>query len=1260
MRPEGCRKYEVWAVARSLTNGALSGAPRGSRRGAHSLSAQSAGAGTPGAHSAAPTWRLAPPPRRRAMSASPAQQKAKVHELRKAQLKEGEAWHLVSARWWRQWAEHVQFEAQAASHSVLREEAPAPPAIDNSDLLADGDNARRCNILSPNLVEGDDYELLPAAAWEYLHGLYEGGPECRREVVRRGTELAVDRYPLIVTVEALDAQGARTPGAAQIHTLSRDLVARDAVESLGAKGAELRVWAHRQGEELVLTDGEAMSASVLRGWRCLQFGADDRLGDLQIQDGQTLLLERRDFGEWRFEAAVLQAMGSEHWKDPATDTLEPGDPVDYRSAVNDAWLSAAVVAVGSGDHSGEVQLTCAALARGDDASRIADDLARMSLVATTSVETGPDTPWVRLDAGRLAKWHTHELPTSDNSRRPFGRPRDLRAGDECDVQCDGKWASGTVRSVNWLKMTTEINRKGGSSVTVTIEGDDIARPGSMTRPSTPLQGRAGTAASNLSQTSSMSYVASPLPEQEELGGICGLSNLGNTCFMNSALQALSNTPSWRDYFLSGRYEEEINVDNPLGYKGRLAREFGGLMKEIWSNRHSSVSPSTLKRAVSDANAMFAGYQQHDSHELLSFLLDAIHEDLNRVKKKESTEAPEHDGSKDDNEVAREAWEIHLKRNRSVVVDHFQGQLRSEATCLKCDRTSIKFDETMYLSVPLPKPTTKTQEVFVVRNTEQPDRSARACLVEVPLGGVIEDLRTKLSEITGIAAAHLYVCEVYQSRVYKKLEDTSKISAIARNDKVFAYQMPEGTDSPVQVQLRKPGKSAYGGPDRFAFPLVLGLPAGCTSAEVRARMQALGNSMLKPGQAERFLRMQEAAALELGPALAKALELKASGDAKLAATEHADAITCFTEAMDILANHVANAVTQKKEDEQVQEAVRASQACQTGRAECNIALAEAETDTKRCQQLLDEAVDDCEAVLDAEAEDVRALFLRGRCGALRADGLVALEKVLRELRYAKGLFWKAGELARDDEKIAHERVEMNKRLEEREAAENDVAKLRSFIVYENKREDDVEVHWVRSAEPFSTKKMAVVAAGKDYRSATKMGDRFVVYKEGTAPHGDILHDHTITVKPNREFLHEDGETQNRLKCDWLWKEKGGYPSEADKQKEQDARKKPSSAVSESGPYSINTCDPARSEKGRPLPNDDEPFTAGTNVAICLDWTAAGLEARDASNDSAENNDVGRAPSLDGALRLQTCIDKFCEKETLSEDDPWFCPRCKVRT
>ena len=39
---------------------------------------------------------------------------------------------------------------------------------------------------------------------------------------------------------------------------------------------------------------------------------------------------------------------------------------------------------------------------------------------------------------------------------------------------------------------------------------------------------------------------------------------------------------------------------------------------------SYVSPSVLKRAIGKFQPMFVGYEQHDSGELISYLLDGLH------------------------------------------------------------------------------------------------------------------------------------------------------------------------------------------------------------------------------------------------------------------------------------------------------------------------------------------------------------------------------------------------------------------------------------------------------------------------------------------------------------------------------------------------------------------------------------------------------------------------------------------------------------
>lgn len=67
----------------------------------------------------------------------------------------------------------------------------------------------------------------------------------------------------------------------------------------------------------------------------------------------------------------------------------------------------------------------------------------------------------------------------------------------------------------------------------------------------------------VSQSFDSTYSSTGVTTRGSTAGLTGLLNLGNTCFMNSAIQCLVHTPEFASYFQED-YHQEINWQNPLG------------------------------------------------------------------------------------------------------------------------------------------------------------------------------------------------------------------------------------------------------------------------------------------------------------------------------------------------------------------------------------------------------------------------------------------------------------------------------------------------------------------------------------------------------------------------------------------------------------------------------------------------------------------------------------------------------------------------
>jgi ubiquitin C-terminal hydrolase len=187
-------------------------------------------------------------------------------------------------------------------------------------------------------------------------------------------------------------------------------------------------------------------------------------------------------------------------------------------------------------------------------------------------------------------------------------------------------------------------------------------------------------------------------------GLVGLRNRGNTCYLNAAIQCLSNLPLITEFFLKNEHVADLknqtkkaSVDNKNYVI--LTYEYDKIIKALWT-MSGSIEPKSFHESIQKCDPYFIGYEQQDSQESLSLIVDALHEGLKYES--EMTYNGVIENSLDQIMVESiEEFKTELNGYYSKIVELFFGQYINKTVSFQTKETlSKKFERFNNLSIPL--------------------------------------------------------------------------------------------------------------------------------------------------------------------------------------------------------------------------------------------------------------------------------------------------------------------------------------------------------------------------------------------------------------------------------------------------------------------------------------------------------------------------------------------------------------------------------
>jgi ubiquitin C-terminal hydrolase len=261
----------------------------------------------------------------------------------------------------------------------------------------------------------------------------------------------------------------------------------------------------------------------------------------------------------------------------------------------------------------------------------------------------------------------------------------------------------------------------------------------------------------------------------------GLDNLGNSCYMNSALQCLAHIPQLTNFFLDSlNYhhmddgEHTDNDWNPFDKVGEVTGAYADLLWKLWrceenDESYDSLKPNRIKKKIGDKDSRFSTNDQQDAQEFMSFFLDAIHEELK---------------SKNQND-----------RN-TIIKQLFFGEITSIITCTACNKEESTTHPISFLSIPL----NRQERTFWVSFIPKKGQSEEAYVV-APISGRVEHVVDEFTRCRKQPSLFNYILAMLPDG---EIDFDKSLSEIPTDEIIFMEQ-EERTNNPKPKPLEFPTK-----------------------------------------------------------------------------------------------------------------------------------------------------------------------------------------------------------------------------------------------------------------------------------------------------------------------------------------------------------------------------------------------------------------------------------------------------------------------